>query len=48
MEKVKVIYQVEAESEEEASIKAKHGDARFCDAILLGEPEEKFEFEILE
>lgn len=47
-EKVKVIYQVESENEEQAVLKAKNGNAKFCDAILLGEPDETFQIELIE
>lgn len=48
MEKVQVIYQVDSENEEQALLKARIGDAKFVDAILLGEPDETFKIELLD
>lgn len=48
IEKVEVTYQVTANSEEEALEKARIGDAKFCDSIFLGLPDESFKLELLE
>ena len=46
IEQVKVIYQVEASSEEQALDKARNGDAIFVDGIMLGKPSDYFELEV--
>ena len=48
IEKIKVTYQVEANSEEEALIKARNGNATYCDGIMVGDPSDYFELEVLE
>lgn len=48
IEQIAVIYQVEAESEEQALDKARNGDATFVDGIFLGKPSDYFELEVLE
>lgn len=46
IEQVKVIYQVEASSEEQALGKARNGDATFVDGVMLGKPSDYFELEV--
>lgn len=48
IEQIKVVYQVEAESEEQALDKARNGNATFVDGIMLGNPSDYFELEVLE
>lgn len=47
IEKVKVIYKIEATSKEEALSKARNGEG-YCDSILLGEPDESYQLELLD
>lgn len=47
IEQIRVIWEVEAESEEQALKKAQKGDGHFIDGMMLGNPNDYFELEVI-